>query len=227
MKFPQPILFCIKSAPLRKVLLPIALMFCLFNLYAQENNLKLAIETGILPFRKSNSNGTAYSGNLGIFIYFEPKMKVMKSAFLGLRFGVTLNAQDFENNENYEFIIDEQSDNGVMSFVPTFDYYLKESNHGPYLGLGVGYYLLSDMDVSKNHVVDPSEDKLEVSVKNQVGLLLRGGFESYKWRFGLEYSFIPRSDIVIPNERIIGTVGSSYFALSVGFVIGGGKVIKD
>ncbi len=67
---------------------------------------------------------------------------------------------------------------------------------------------------------------MEGSVNNQVGFLLRGGFELGKTRLGLEYNFIPKADIEIPNGQIIGTVDNSYFGLSIGFTIGGGKSSK-
>jgi len=61
------------------------------------------------------------------------------------------------------------------------------------------------------------------SVNNQLGLLLRGGLELGNTRFGLEYNFIPKSDIEISNSQIVGTVDNSYLGLSIGFTLGTGK----
>ena len=60
------------------------------------------------------------------------------------------------------------------------------------MGFGVGPYLLTNyIDV----FVYSSQNGFEVYVKNQVGLLLRGGWESEKLRLGLEYNFISKADI--------------------------------
>ncbi|MBG6133745.1 outer membrane protein W [Aquimarina sp. EL_43] len=199
------------SIPKQKLVL-ITLVFCLFNLNAQEkSNITFRIEPGILLFSES--------GNLELLLNVEPKIKISENKVIGLRFGVALNSQKFENNDSAQFNIDDQSDNAVISFVPTFDYYLNENNYRPYVGLGVGYYLLSYIDVSPVG----SADVLEGSVNNQIGFLLRGGFEFGKTRLGLEYNLIPKADIELPSGQIIGTVDSGYLGLSIGFTIGGRK----
>ncbi|MBL4668369.1 MAG: hypothetical protein HRT73_05085 [Flavobacteriales bacterium] len=203
---------------LKKQLLFIALLFCLFNLNAQEKNtIKLGIEPGILLFSSSE--------NLGLLFNIEPKLKISKNAFMGLRIGIVLNPQKFENHDSLQFEIDEEFDeefdNGGISFVPTIDYYLNGNNYRPYLGLGVGAYLLTSyVDVISN----TSSDEFEVKVNKQVGVLLRGGFESSRLRFGLEYNFIQKADIKIPNGEVIGTVDNSYLGLSFGLIIGSGMV---
>lgn len=214
-------LFFYKNAMLKRTFLLLALLVCVFNLNAQvEKHVKLGIETGFLLFTDADK--------LGLFIKVEPKVKISESSFVGVRFGVTLNPQIFENKERLTFYIDDESDNAAISIVPTFDYYLddfylKGRNFHPYLGLGFGYHLLSDIDVSRIAIVNFSEDVFEVRVNNRIGFLLRGGFEMGKLRFGLEYSLIPKGDIKIPDGQIIGTVENSYLGLSIGVVIGGGK----
>lgn len=142
---------------------------------------------------------------------------------MGLRIGVVINPQKFENHNSLLFDIgkefDEEFDNGGTSFVPTFDYYFNETRYRPYLGIGIGAYLLtSNVDVISN----TSSDKFEVKVNKQFGVLFRGGFESARLRFGLEYNFIQKADIKFPNGQIIGTVDNSYFGLSIGYIIGSG-----
>ena len=198
---------------LKKKLLIIALVLCLFNLNAQEeNNITLRIEPGLLVVSDSE--------NLGFFLNVEPNIKISYNTVFGLRFGATVNSLSLENYSSTQFMINEESNNGVISFVPTFDYYLNENYTRPYLGLGIGYYLLVGyLDVSPVGSVNV----LEGSVNDQAGFLLRGGFELGKTKLGLEYNFIPKADIKIPNGQIIGKVDSSYFGLSIGFTIGGGK----
>ncbi len=62
------------------------------------------------------------------------------------------------------------------------------------------------------------------SVKNQLGLLLRGGLEIGNTRYGIAYNFIPKAAIKIPNGQIIGTINNSYLGLSIGFKLGGRKI---
>lgn len=207
------------SALLKKELFVIALLFCLLNLNAQvKNNIKLGIEPGVLLLSDSE--------NLGLFLNAELKLKSSKNTFIGLRIGFVLNSQAFENYDSLQFNIDDKSDNGGISLVPTIDYYFKKSNFKerkfrPYIGAGVGYYLLANyIDVSRTVITNPSEDEFEVYVDNQVGFLLRTGLESGKLRIGLEYNFILKADIEIPNGPVIGTVDNSYLGLSIGFILG-------
>mgnify|MGYP003625687958 FL=1 len=132
-----------------------------------------------------------------------------------MRFGVVLNAQKINNN-SFEFFINDEADNAVISFAPTFDYYLNKDKYRPYLGIGLGYYLFSYVDVSRRN---GSAEVLKGSMNNKLGFLLRAGFESGNTRVGLEYNFIPKADIEIPNGLRIGTVDNIYFGLSIGFTI--------
>lgn len=196
-----------KNNSLKKNLLLITLLFGLSNLYAQ---VKLRIEPGFLLKTESE--------NLGLMLNVEPNIEISKNRVIGLRFGLALNPQKFKNNDSSQFFFDDKNDNVVLSFMPTFDYYLNDKYTRPYLGLGLGYYLFSSVVIA-----NPSENITEGSVNNQLGLLLRGGLEWGKTKIGVEYNFIPKADIKIPNGEIIGTVDNSYFGISIGFLIGGGK----
>lgn len=209
-------LSCIKRLILKKNLLPIVLLFCLCHLNAQEkDNIRLGIEAGGLPISASE--------NVGLFLNVEPKLEVSKNTFIGLRIGIVINAHSIENYDNSQYGIDGISDNGGISLVPTIDYYLNENNFRPYLGVGVGPYLLTNyLDV----FAYGSQRGFEVYVKNQLGFLLRGGWESDKLRLGLEYNFISKADIETPNDQIIGIVDNSYFGVSIGFTISVGKKAK-
>lgn len=196
---------------LKNKLALITLLFCVVNLNAQEkSNLTLRIEPGFLLLSKSE--------NLGLLINFEPNIEISVNARIGLRFGLALNSQRFENNNSSRLFIDERNDNAIISFMPTYDHYLSYHNFRPYVGIGVGYHVVSQVVIE-----NPSEGVSDGSVKNQIGFLLRGGFELGKTRLGLEYNFSPKADIEIPNGQIIGRVDNSYFGVSIGFRIGGGK----
>lgn len=205
----------------KNLLLLIPLFFCLFPLQAQESNpTTLAIETGLV--------GLFDSDRLGLFLHIEPKHQFSKNGVIGLRVGITINTQTIENYDDFQFVInrnedDQRSDNGVISVVPTYDHYLKQlNNFRPYVGAGVGYYILgSYVEASRIFPVTPSEEGVfETGVNNQVGLLLRGGIESDKLRLGIEYNFMPKTDLELPDGTIVGTVNKSYLGLSVGVRIG-------
>ena len=199
---------------MKKIAVLLLLLCGLFHLNAQEEyNVKLGVEAGFLPLSED-------SHNLGLFLKIEPKVKILENTFVGLRFGLTLNSHTFENINDFQFYIDERFDNAVLSFVPTVDYYFKKYNFRPFVGAGLGYYLLpSPIEVNKVG----ASNVLEGNVRERIGFLLRGGIELRKLRFGLEYSFTSKADIKIPNSEIIGTVGSSYFGVSFGFIFGIGK----
>ena len=207
MKIFQLQFFNNKNSSLKKKLFLLTLLFGLTNLSAQ---VKLRIEPGFLQKTESD--------NLGLMLNVEPNIQISKNSVIGLRFGLALNPQKFENNDSSQFVFDEMNDNAVISFMPTFDYYLNDNYTRPYFGAGLGYYLFSSVIIA-----NPSENVTEGSVNNQLGLLLRGGLEWGKTKIGLEYNFIPKADIEIPNGEIIGTVDNSYFGISIGFLIGGGK----
>lgn len=201
--------FCSKNTILKKTLFPLFLLFYLLNTNAQ---VILRIEPGVLLETDSE--------NLGLLLNIEPKVKSSENTIIGLRFGIAINPQKFKINDGSQFFIDDLDDNGIISFVPTFDYYLNKSNYRPYIGFGLGYYLFNDIDVSNRN---GSIEILEGSVNNQLGFLLRGGLEIGTIRYGLEYNFIPKADIEILNGQTIGTIDNSYLGLSVGFTIGGRK----
>jgi hypothetical protein len=202
---------------LKKLMLFQTLFFCFFKLNAQEwNTMKLGVEIGF-PI------GTA-SENLSLLFNLEPKLKVSKTISMGIRLAIAVNSQTFKNHDSNKFIIDDGFDHGFLSVVPTFDYHWQKENFSPYVGLGIGPYSLANkLDINSIGTTNPNEDVFEVKVGYQIGLLIRGGFEMRKLRFGIEYNFVPKTTIESPNGQKIGTVNSSYLGMSLGMVIGAGK----
>ncbi len=211
---------------LRKIIVFTTLLIWSFNLKAQEKStIKLKIETGF------------DLGKPGAFLNFEPKVRSTENTVIGLRFGLmaypgssdigTINTQTIGNNADFKYIINEESGNGIISFVPTFDNYLNKNIllekyfFRPYLGLGAGYYILGAyIEVTQINTANAAEDEVKGRVRNQLGLLLRGGIEFDKFIIGLEYNFTPKTDIELPNGQTIGTIDLSFIGLSVGFMIG-------
>ncbi|WP_378172401.1 hypothetical protein [Aquimarina sp. SS2-1] len=193
-----------KKTDLKEFLFLIVL-FCGCNSYTQP---KLRIEPGILLATESD--------NLGLLFNTEPHIKISENMLIGLRFGIAINPQKIEIDNSASFFVDDLDDNAIISFLPTFDYYLNDKQYCPYVGIGLGYYIFNNIDVSMNG----TSEILEGSVNNQPGFLVRGGLEIGKTRLGLEYNFIPEADIEIQKGQVIGTIDNSYVGLSIGFTIG-------
>ena len=56
-----------------------------------------------------------------------------------------------------------------------------------------------------------------------MGGLIRGGIEWAGFRMGLEYNFIPDSDLENLNGDKVGTAKNAYLGIHIGFFVGGGK----
>lgn len=203
---------------LKKLLVLLTLICCSFNINAQEEStVKLGVETGFLPLSKDTEN-------LGLFVNIEPKVKILKNTFLGLNIGLTINSHSFENSNPLQYLIDERFDNAIFSFMPTVDYYLKINNYHPFIGLGLGYHLHPNPIEIFSSVSTPSpENVIEGTVGKRIGFLLRGGVEIGRLRLGILYTLVPKGDIKLSNEEIIGTVANSYFGVSIGFMFFGNK----
>lgn len=156
MKFFQSDFFNENNTIIKKLLpLIILLLYCFFNLNAQ---VTLRVEPGVLLETDSD--------NLGLLLNIEPKVKASENTVIGLRFGIVTNSQKIRIDRSLPFFIDELDDNGVISFISTFDYYLNNKKHRPYMGLGLGYYLFNDIDILDRN--SSSVNILEGSVKNQL-----------------------------------------------------------
>ncbi|MBP2831774.1 hypothetical protein J8281_06190 [Aquimarina sp. U1-2] len=201
------------KANLYTKIVAILLFICFSQINAQ---VQLRLEPGVLLETGSD--------NLGLLLNIEPKVKSSTRSVIGLRFGIAINPHKFEIDDNSSFFVDDVEDNAIISFVPTFDYYLSENHYRPYVGLGLGYYLFSNFDISDRN---GSIDRIEGNVNNQVGLLVRGGLEVANTRFGVVYNYIPKAEIQIPDGPTIGTVDNSYFGIVIGFTIIGRKKISD
>lgn len=194
------------------MLFAIILIFSLSTLSAQINDhVKLTTEFGLLVESASES--------AGFFINAEPKLKITENAFMGLRMAVVFNPHKINIHNPQEFFYNPRNDNGGVSLVPTFDYYMTVNNLRPFIGLGAGPYMISRfIDITPR-----AGDLFEATIKRQFGLLFRAGVESHNLRIGLEYNFISKADIKEPNGQAVGTVDNSYLGLTIGCLLVGRK----
>lgn len=195
---------------MRKIILLAILTLALANGYSQEKGkFRVGLDFGFVP---------TGGGGGGLFS-IEPKINIKDNMNVGLRFGGAGIAKDIQNNSTSTSA--EISANG--SLVGTYDYYFHKSGSGssfaPYIGAGVGYYSLANVKV------DDTSNSSEITpeVSGVMGGLIRGGFEWAGFRMGLEYNFIPDSDLQDLNGNVVGTAKNTYLGIHIGFFVGGGK----
>ena len=196
---------------MKKITLVLLLAFVFTNGYSQEEGkFRVGLDFGYVP---------AGGGGGGLFS-IEPKFNITDNMNVGLRFGGAAVVRDLVTNNSDELTAKVA---GIGSLVGTYDYYFHKSGSGssfaPYIGGGIGYYSLANVEV------DDSADTGEYSpaVSSVFGGLIRGGFEWTGFRMGLEYNFLPESDIENFAGEKVGTAKNAYVGLSIGFFVGGGK----
>ena len=197
---------------MKKIILSVLVILAFAHGYSQEKGkFRVGLDFGFVP---------AGGGGGGLFS-IEPKFNIKDNMNVGLRFGGAAVVRDLvyaENNAEFTAKVA-----GIGSLVGTYDYYFHKSgsSFAPYVGGGFGYYSLAnvevdDADVDQNQTLDPA-------VSGVFGGLIRGGFEWAGFRMGLEYNFIPDSDIEDVDGVVKGTAKNAYLGIHIGFFVGGGK----
>lgn len=157
------------------------------------------------------------SGGGGILFSLEPKYNIKDNMNVGLRIGSAAMVKNIESTIGTTV---EAEIGANSSFVGTYDYYFKgNSSFVPYVGGGAGIYSLANLEVNSGS----STTTTEIDSNSKFGGLLRGGFEWGKFRMGLEYNLVPKSNIQNTSGTTVGTAKNSYLGIHLGFYIGGGK----
>lgn len=218
-----------KGGLLKTILSLTILLSSFVNLSAQkEQTIKLKVEAG-LNWKPAERNAI---WDWGQIYGLEVKLKTSENTFIGLRIQANENFQINEKYKPAQFFIDndikinyfEATSGTQISFVPTFDYYFSGNRIQPYLGAGIGYYMLAPPLKFLQNSTTPGV--LETTVGNQLGLLVRGGIDIGKISVGLEFNYILEADIKIPSGLVIGTVNDSFIALLIGYSFGLRKRLK-
>jgi outer membrane protein X len=150
----------------------------------------------------------------------EPKYNIKDNMNIGLRLGAAAVVRDLVSSNNTNFTAKVA---GIGSYVGTYDYYFHKSGSGsslaPYIGGGFGYYTLANVEVDDS----ATNTTLNPAVSGVMGGLIRGGIEWAGFRMGLEYNFIPDSDLENLSGVKVGTAKNAYLGIHIGFFVGGGK----
>jgi len=112
------------------------------------------------------------------------------------------------------------------SFLATSDYYyaIKKEGRGsfaPFVGGGLGIYKVTNVYYTADQL--DADDSYNTKARSVFGGMLRTGFEWRKFRLTAEYNFVPKTDLQDYYGNVIGEEKNSYFGLTIGFYVGGGK----
>ncbi|MFV5689108.1 hypothetical protein ACM55M_10845 [Flavobacterium sp. ZT3R25] len=194
---------------MKKVILIVFIALTCNGIYAQkEGGFRVGLDLGYtIP---SNGGG-------GLLLSIEPKYNIKENMNIGLRIGSAAMIRDIQDNGSTTSA--KVSVN--VSYVGTYDYYFNKAGKSfvPYIGGGAGLYSIANVEYDD---VDTS-DQISVSAAGKMGALVRGGFEWGKFRMGMEYNLVPKSDLQNLNGDRVGTVSNTYLGIHLGFYVGGGK----
>jgi outer membrane protein W len=195
---------------MKKVILAAFIALACTNGYSQKKGgFRVGLDLGYTV--PSNGGG-------GLLFSIEPKYNIQENMNIGLRIGAAAMIRDIQDNGTTTSA--KVSANG--SYVGTYDYYFNKSGKSfvPYIGAGAGYYSIANVEFDD---VDNTSNQVSVSATGKMGALLRGGFEWGKFRMGVEYNLVPKSDLQNLNGDKVGTVSNTYLGIHLGFYVGGGK----
>lgn len=194
---------------MKKIILTAIAVFALTNIYSQEEGkFRVGLDLGYTV--PSNGGG-------GVLFSIEPKFNLKDNMNVGLRIGAAAMVRDIKSDG--ESTSAKISANG--SYVGTYDYYFNNSGGSfvPYIGGGAGYYSIANVEFDD---VESSSD-VALDANGKMGGLIRGGFEWGKFRMGVEYNFVPKSDLQDMSGEKVGSISNTYLGIHLGFYLGGGK----
>jgi outer membrane protein X len=194
---------------MKKISITFAALCAFANGYSQkEGGFRVGLDVGYaIP---SNGGG-------GVRSSIEPKYNIKDNMNVGLRIGAAAMVRDINNNGNTQSA--NISVNG--SYIGTYDFYFNDSGKSfvPYVGSGVGYFSIANVEVNSGN----TNDQIGLDASGKLGGLVRAGFEWGKFRMGLEYNLVPKSNLKNFNGDNVGTISNSYLGIHLGFFVGGGK----
>ena len=176
---------------MKNIVLSVLFVLGLFTVNGQEKD----------KFRAGLDLGYVFADSGGGMLFdIEPKYNITDNSNIGIRLGFAASVSDLDTEVDAN-----------LSILGTYDYYFSngQSSTAPFLGGGLGYYVLGEVDNN-------------VNLGEQFGAIIRGGVEFGKFRLAIEYNILPKTDLEIGES-----VKNSYFGASIGFYVGGGKWKKE
>lgn len=174
------------------------------------------------PFKVDVSAGYAMPKGAGskggVLLVAEPKYAVLDQLSLGLRFELAVMARGYESTGSSS-VSNDLEVKGSSSYLFTTDYYFsKNYSFRPFAGAGLGIYSLAAGTTANGGSISD-----EVATK--FGQMVRLGFEAGHFRLGVEYNFIPDTELMnfSSSSTTKNISRNSYLGIKIGIVIGGGK----
>jgi hypothetical protein len=195
---------------MKKIILTTVIMLVTnFATAQREGGFRVGFDLGIIPA----------SGGVGVSFDIEPKYNIKENMNVGLRIGGAAIARDVEDIGSTTFV----TATAIGSYLGTFDYYFPSGkSFVPFVGGGIGYATALSVRANEDDNID------NIDPDSGFAGVIRGGFEWGKFRMNLEYNIMPTTPLYYGSGIITnGDISNSYFAVNLGFYIGGGKWKKN
>ncbi|WP_298223902.1 outer membrane beta-barrel protein [Flavobacterium sp.] len=195
---------------MKKIIVAVFALLCLtYSNAQQKGKFRAGLELGLM---------IPSHGGFGSVMIIEPKYNLTDQMQLGLLMGMGTSIKTIVHQNQK----DEALTTVHLTFLGTYDYYCNKISDGfvPYIGLGLGAYKMANVQLTEKQTID---DATNTDAATQFGGMIRAGFESGKFRLGAAYHYIPSSKIQDINGATLDNKQNSYFAITVGFYLGGGK----
>ncbi|MCV6630908.1 MAG: hypothetical protein OIF50_13740 [Flavobacteriaceae bacterium] len=160
-------------------------------------------------------------GGGGLSFAIEPKYNLNEKMNVGFRWEMALMAREVEVENGSTLTGGEIK--GSSIYLATYDYYFgEESSFQPFAGAGIGYSSIAGISFEGTTIGD---SRAEVASEGEFGGMVRAGFETRKFRVGINYYLIRKSegDIRVGSVTNKTTSKNSYLGINLGFYFGGGK----
>ncbi|MEL6558199.1 MAG: outer membrane beta-barrel protein [Bacteroidota bacterium] len=157
-------------------------------------------------------------GGGGVAVYLEPAYRVNDQIAVGLR---------LESAALAKVVGDEEASiSGNASYTVNGQYYLSDSKFRPFVGAGIGIFSLASISVSTTG----TSGDISAGGDTKFGFYPRVGFDLGHFNFIFDYNLVGNSElpgVTVDNNGNTTTsnvdVKNSYFAVKLGFSIGGGN----
>ena len=151
------------------------------------------------------------TGGGGVAVDAQIGYNLLDNMTVGLKWGGALMARVSPNDDGGDISFNN-------SYLATLTYFFNNgsSRFAPFAGLGLGMYQVASFGAG--------DANIRVAGGNKFGGMVTAGFEFGKFRLGIEYKLIPGSDVYYTGTAPARTtIPNSYFGVTIGFVIGGGR----
>jgi hypothetical protein len=191
---------------MKKITLCAALILVAAGVFAQSDSAMTTSGRIFKPFKVDVSAGFALplggNGSKGGALFaVEPKYAIMDKFAIGLRLEIAALAR--VTNADPNNTAGDAQGNG--SYLLTGDYYFSNQKFRPFFGAGGGVYSVAAASFD-------TPDDVKTATKS--GFMIRGGFETGHFRFGIEYNIVGQTDFSANND---------YIGFKVGGFFGGGR----